>query len=62
MFSKIQAGAKASENLYSLIETAKANDLNTYDYLQHIFKDLPNAQNIEQVEALLPWNIELGNF
>ena len=34
MFSKNQAGAKASANLYSLIETAKAKNLNVYDYLQ----------------------------
>jgi len=60
MFSKSQAGAKASANLYSLIETAKANDLNTYDYLQHIFEELPNAQNVEQIEGLLPWNVQLG--
>ena len=46
--------------VYSLIETAKANDLNTYDYLQHIFKELPNVQNVEQIEALLPWNVQLG--
>lgn len=59
MFSQSQAGAKASANLYSLIETAKSNELNTYDYLQHIFKELPNAQNAEQIEALLPWNVRL---
>jgi len=60
MFSKSQAGAKASTNLYSLIEIAKANDLNTYDYLQSVFKELPNVQIIEQIQALLPWNVELG--
>ncbi|WP_018015916.1 transposase domain-containing protein, partial [Teredinibacter turnerae] len=59
LFSKSQAGAKASANLYSLIETAKANKLNIYDYLTHVFKELPNAQSIEDVEALLPWNANL---
>lgn len=61
MFSKSQAGAKASvsANLYSLIETAKANGLNVYDYLQLIFKELPNAQSVEEIEALLPWNVQL---
>ena len=59
MFSKSQAGAKASANLYSLIETAKANHLNTYDYLQIVFKELPNAQSVEDVEALLPWNVSM---
>lgn len=60
MFSKSQAGAKASANLYSLVETAKANELNVYDYLQHIFKELPNAQSVEDVEALLPWRVKLS--
>ncbi|WP_284284918.1 IS66 family transposase, partial [Marinibactrum halimedae] len=59
MFSKSQAGAKASANLYSLIETAKANGLNPYEYLQNIFKELPNVNDVEQVEALLPWNIKV---
>ena len=57
MFSKSQAGAKASANLYSLTETAKANGLNPYTYLKHIFKALPNAQNIEDIENLLPWRV-----
>lgn len=56
LFANSQAGAKASANLYSLIETAKANGLNPYDYLKVVFKELPNAQSVEAVEALLPWN------
>lgn len=60
MFSKSQAGAKASANLYSLITTAKANGLNEYDYLEHVFKVLPNVQSVEEIESLLPWNIQLS--
>lgn len=59
MFSKSQAGAKASANLYSLIETTRANGVNVYDYLQYVFKELPNTQSLEQIEALLPWNVQL---
>lgn len=59
LFSKSQAGAKASANLHSLIETAKANNLNVYEYLRQIFKELPNAQSVEQIEALLPWQVTL---
>jgi hypothetical protein len=43
LFSHSQAGAKASANLYSIISTAKANGLNAYDYLERIFKELPNT-------------------
>lgn len=55
LFSHSQAGAKASANLYSLIETAKANGLNPYEYLKHVFKELPNALTVEDIEQLLPW-------
>jgi hypothetical protein len=58
LFSDTQAGARASANLYSLIETAKANDLEPYAYLRHVFTELPKAQTLEDVEALLPWNID----
>lgn len=57
MFSNSQAGAKASANLYSLIQTAKTNGLNPYEYLKQVFKELPNASNVETIEALLPWNL-----
>ncbi len=45
---------KASANLYSLIETAKANHLEPYAYLRTIFTNLPKAQTIEDIEPLLP--------
>ncbi|MFT6350543.1 MAG: transposase [Psychromonas sp.] len=40
-----------------MIQTAKANNLNPYEYLKSIFKELPNAQRVEDVENLLPWNV-----
>ena len=60
LFSASQAGAKASANLYSLIETAKANGLEPHAYLKKVFTDLPNARTVEEVEALLPWNVKGG--
>ena len=58
LFAHSQAGAKASANLYSLIQTAKANGLNPYDYLKQVFTQLPNANTVEDIEALLPWAID----
>jgi transposase len=46
--------ANASANLYSLIETAKANGIEPYAYLKTVFTELPNATSIEAIEALLP--------
>jgi hypothetical protein len=42
----------------SLIETAKANDIEPYDYLQYILKHIATADNVEKLEALLPWNMK----
>ena len=53
------SGAKASAHLYSLIETAKANGLEPYIYLRHVFARLPRAGSVEDMEALLPWNVDL---
>lgn len=58
LFSSSQSGARASANLYSLIETAKLNDLDPWSYLKKVFTDLPNAQTAEDIEALLPWNVK----
>ncbi len=55
LFSNSQKGATASANLYSLIETAKLNGLEPYAYLKHVLNALPNAETLEEVDALLPW-------
>jgi transposase len=57
LFSGTPEGADASARLYSLIETAKANNLEPYAYLRYIFTRLPLATTLEEYEALLPWNI-----
>ena len=54
LFSDSVRGVKASANIYSLIETAKANGLEPYAYLRHVFTELPRADNVEEIEALLP--------
>ena len=62
LFSDTVKGAKASAAFYSLIETAKANNLEPYHYLRYIFKELPKVKTVEQYEALLPWNIDAKKF
>lgn len=52
------AGAKATANLYSLVETAKANGIEPYRYLRHVFTELPKATSLEDVEALLPHRMD----
>lgn len=57
LFSATVSGAESSANLYSLIETAKANGLEPYSYLRHVFTLLPRAKTQIEVAALLPWNV-----
>ena len=54
LFCDTVEGAKASAVLYSLIETAKANGLNPYDYLKMLFEKFPLAGTDEELKALLP--------
>jgi transposase len=57
LFAGTPEGAQASACLYSLIETAKANRLEPYKYLRHLFEKLPFASSEEEYAALLPMNI-----
>lgn len=59
LFSDTVAGANASAALYSLVETAKANNLEPYAYLQHVFEKLPSCAMVDDYEELLPWNVKL---
>jgi len=58
LFAYDAVGAQASANLYSLVMTCRANEVEPYAYLNYLFEHLPAASNVEQVEALLPWNVK----
>lgn len=61
LFSNSPKGAKVSAIVYSLIETAKANDLDPERYLKYLFEKLPNTANFKDAETLdqyLPWATE----
>jgi len=50
-------GAGASATIYSLIETAKANDLEPYRYLRYLFERLPMAEVEADYKVLLPQHV-----
>ena len=58
LFSGNPKGAQASADIYSLIETAKANKLEPYHYLRYLFEKLPFAESQEEYEALLPMRLK----
>ena len=61
LFADTVAGANASANIYSLIETCKANGVDTYRYLVALFKALPLTKTADDYEQLLPWHLTLGD-
>lgn len=54
LFCNSQKGAKASAVVYSIIETAKANGINPFSYLQFLFETMPNTSTA-MLDSLLPW-------
>lgn len=59
LFSTSFEGAKANGVAYSIIETAKANGLNAFKYLTHLFEELPNVDFIRNpalLQEYLPWS------
>ena len=55
LFSDTPSGAKASAIVYSIVETAKANNLNVYKYFKYILEKLPNISD-DKISELLPWS------
>ena len=64
LFSDTQRGAKASAIVYSIIESAKANQLNPYMYLVLLFTELPNLKELtaESLTPFLPWSSKLPDW
>jgi transposase len=61
LFATSVKGAHAIANWYSIIETAKANNVNTYAYLCHLLTQLPIYQaKGREIDPLLPWNVSLN--
>ena len=59
LFADTVAGANASANLYSLLQTCTANGIDGYRYLRALLVALPTAQTADDYEALLPWSIAM---
>jgi transposase len=62
LFSGSPRGAHASATLYSLIETAKANQLEPWAYLNYLFEKLPTAKSEQALLALLPQNLKMEDL
>ena len=52
-------GASASAIIYSIAETAKANNLKPYQYFEHILEEIPkhmDETSLDFLDDLLPWS------
>jgi transposase len=59
LFCDSVKGAESSAIVYSLVETAKANNVEPYDYLLQVLSTLPYLGKTpahEQLEKLMPWH------
>jgi len=58
LFADTPQGAKASATCYSLVETAKLNGLDPHSYISHVLAHIAEADTLEKLESLLPWNVK----
>jgi transposase len=62
LFSGSPRGAAASATMYTLVESAKANDLEPWAYLNYLFEKLPAAKSDQALLALLPQNLKMDDL
>ena len=62
LFADTPKGATANAVLYTLVESAKANNLDVYEYLKYLLEEMPNRDfnnHPEILDQFLPWSVEL---
>ena len=64
LFCDTTKGAEASAIVYSIVETAKANGIDPYNYLLYVLSVLPyygKSLSHELLETQIPWSDEVQN-
>ena len=49
-------------SVYTLVESARANKLDVYEYLKYLLSEMPNNHHLEDprvIDRFLPWSEEL---
>ena len=57
MFHGNDVGARAGSILFSLIETCKQNKVEVFSWIKYVIANIHKAKTVEQLEKLLPYNI-----
>jgi transposase len=58
LFHGNDIGARAGGTLFSLIETCKAHNIDVFSWLKHALNNIHQADTVEKLEQLLPFNVE----
>lgn len=58
LFHGNDIGARAGSILFSLIETCKQNKIEVFSWLKYVLTHIHQAETMEQLEKLLPYNID----
>jgi len=58
LFLGSDAGCERAATMYSLLGTAKLNDINPEAYLTHVLSVIANHP-VNRIDELLPWNVKL---
>lgn len=60
LFSDTPKGAQASAVVYTMVEIAKAHNLNIYKYLNYLLEQLPDTKMTDEaLSRLVPWNEDI---
>ncbi len=58
LFHGNDIGARAGGTLFSLIETCKAHNIDVFSWLKHALNNIQQADTVEKLEQLLPFNVK----
>jgi hypothetical protein len=58
MFADSVEGAHAAATIFSLVETCKHHQVEPYDWFRYVLQVIPSCSTLEELEALLPFNVD----
>ena len=61
LFADTVDGANANAIMYSIMGSAKLNNLNIYKYINYLLSEIPQLDDpcdVQAIEKYLPWNTE----
>jgi transposase len=57
LFAGSDSGGERAASIYTIVRTAKLNNVNPETYLRNVLTKFAKGHTINKIDALLPWNI-----